>query len=64
MSALLGGYGLLMVPAQLRLLPLGRRLWFTPGTWLFTFSWAALDTVGIVRVEVTRPPATGPGNTC
>jgi tellurite resistance protein len=40
----LGGYGLLMVIAQLRLLPVFLRLPFMPSTWGFTFSWAAVAT--------------------
>lgn len=54
-SALLAGYGLLMVLAQVRLLPLYRRLSFTSGTWSFTFSWAAVDAITIVWVQVTHP---------
>lgn len=54
-STVLGGYGLLMVLAQLRLLPLYRRLSFSPGTWSFTFSWAAVDTAGIVWLQSTQP---------
>lgn len=40
--ALLGGYGLLMALAQIRLLPVYLRLPFMPSTWSFTFSWAAV----------------------
>lgn len=54
-SAVLAGYGLLMVLAQLRLLPLYRRLTFTSGTWSFTFSWAAVDAIGIVWLQITQP---------
>jgi tellurite resistance protein len=46
-AALLGGYGLLMVLAQLRLLPMYLRLRFMPSTWAFTFSWAAVATAGL-----------------
>jgi tellurite resistance protein len=53
--ALLGGYGLLMVLAQLRLLPAFRRLPFMPSTWAFTFSWAAVATAGLVWLEAGRP---------
>ncbi|TWP38320.1 TDT family transporter [Leekyejoonella antrihumi] len=53
--ALLAGYGLLMVLAQLRLLPVYRRLTFTSGTWSFTFSWAAVDAIGIVWLQSTQP---------
>jgi tellurite resistance protein len=41
-AAALGGYGLLMVVAQVPLVPRYRRLTFTLGTWAFTFSWAAV----------------------
>lgn len=43
-ARLLGGYGLLMVVAQVRLLPVFLRLPFMPSTWGFTFSWAAVAT--------------------
>jgi tellurite resistance protein len=56
-AALLGGYGLIMVLAQMRLLPAYRRLPFMPGTWAFTFSWAAVAAVGLVWLEAGRPPA-------
>lgn len=52
---LLAGYGLLMVLAQLRLLPAYLLLSFTPGTWSFTFSWAAVDAIGIVWLQSTQP---------
>lgn len=54
-AAILGGYGLLMVLAQVRLLPAYGRLAFMPGTWAFTFSWAAVATVVLVWLEVGRP---------
>ena len=54
-AAFLAGYGLLMVLAQLRLLPAYLRLRFMLGTWAFTFSWAAVDTAGIIWLERTRP---------
>lgn len=41
-AQLLAGYGVLMVLAQLRLVPLLRRLPFGLGFWSFTFSWAAV----------------------
>ena len=49
--AALAGYGLLMVIAQLRLLPLFLRLPFMPSTWAFTFSWAAVATTGLVWLQ-------------
>ena len=42
---MVGGYGLLIALAQIRLLPLYLRLPFMPSTWSFTFSWAAVATV-------------------
>jgi tellurite resistance protein len=52
---LLAGYGLLMVVAQLRLLPAYRRLSFTPSFWAFTFSWAAVTFAGLFWLGVTHP---------
>jgi tellurite resistance protein len=54
-AAGLAGYGLLMVLAQLRLLPVYRRLPFTMGFWSFTFSWAGVATAGLHWVAATRP---------
>jgi tellurite resistance protein len=42
LSAVIGGYGLLMVLAQLRLVPLYLRLPFAPSFWAFAFAWAAV----------------------
>ncbi|GAA3606442.1 hypothetical protein GCM10022236_05350 [Microlunatus ginsengisoli] len=56
-AAILGGYGLLMVLAQVRLFPTYVRLPFMPSTWSFTFSWAAVATAGIAWLEALRPPA-------
>lgn len=55
-SAALGGYGLLMVLAQIRLLPLYLRLPFTPSFWAFTFSWAAVVSTALRWNEYGRPP--------
>ena len=52
---LLAGYGLLMVVAQLRLLPAYRRLSFMPSFWAFTFSWAAVTFAGLMWLGITRP---------
>lgn len=54
-SAMLGGYGLLMALAQLRLLPAYLRLRFMPSTWAFTFSWAAFATAGLSWLQAERP---------
>jgi tellurite resistance protein len=50
-TAFLAGYGLLMVVAQLRLLPVYRRLSFMASTWAFTFSWAAVATVVVMWLQ-------------
>jgi tellurite resistance protein len=44
----LAGYGLLMVIAQLRLLPAFLRLPFMPSAWAFTFSWSAVATMALI----------------
>lgn len=54
-AAALGGYGLLMVLAQLRLLPAYLTLPFMPSTWAFTFSWAAVATATIHWLYATTP---------
>jgi tellurite resistance protein len=46
-AAVLAGYGLLMVAAQLPLLPHYLRLRFSLGTWAFTFSWAAVASTAL-----------------
>lgn len=53
--AFLGGYGALMALAQLRLLPAYLALPFMPGTWAFTFSWAAVATVVLHWLQDTAP---------
>jgi tellurite resistance protein len=52
--ALLGGYGLLMVLAQVRLLPAYLRLPFMPSTWAFTFSWAAVASTAVHWLHAYR----------
>jgi tellurite resistance protein len=52
---LLAGYGLLMVIAQVRLLPAYLRLSFMPSFWAFTFSWAAVAFAGMFWLGVTHP---------
>jgi tellurite resistance protein len=54
-TAFLAGYGMLMVLAQLRLLPAYLRLTFMPSFWAFTFSWAAVATTGIIWLQSTHP---------
>ncbi len=50
-TAFLAGYGVLMVIAQLRLLPAFLRLPFMPSTWSFAFSWSAVAAVALVWLE-------------
>lgn len=54
-AQIIGGYGLLMVLAQLRLLPLFVRLPFMPSFWAFTFSWAAVVTTSLHWLDRLRP---------
>jgi tellurite resistance protein len=51
----IGGYGVLMVLAQLRLVPMYLRLHFLPSTWAFTFSWAAVAPATIHWLDTGRP---------
>jgi tellurite resistance protein len=54
-AAALGGYGLLMALAQLRLVNAFVRLPFMPSTWAFTFSWAAVATVALIWLDDLQP---------
>jgi tellurite resistance protein len=54
-AAALGGYAILMVALQLRLIPVYVRLSFTPGFWSFTFPAAAVALDGVVWLQMTRP---------
>jgi tellurite resistance protein len=51
----LAGYGVLMVIAQLRLVPAYRRLSFMPSTWTFAFAGAAVVFAGLFWLGVTHP---------
>ncbi|HEX3830134.1 MAG TPA: hypothetical protein VHV82_22945 [Sporichthyaceae bacterium] len=51
----LAGYGLLMVIAQLRLLPEFLRLSFMPTFWAFTFPAAAVDFAALFWLGITHP---------
>ena len=51
----LTGYGLLMILAQVRLLPMYVRLPFTMGFWWFTFSWSAVATATIQWIAIESP---------
>lgn len=53
-AAVLAGYGLLMVTAQLPLLPRYLRLSFSLGTWAFTFSWTAVAGAALFWIGSTR----------
>ncbi|RKQ87054.1 tellurite resistance protein [Solirubrobacter pauli] len=53
--AVFAGYGLLMVLAQVRLLPVFGRLGFAPSFWAFTFSWAAVVTAGLHWLAILEP---------
>lgn len=52
-AAVLAGYGLLMVTAQLPLLPRYSRLSFSLGTWAFTFSWTAVAGAALFWIAST-----------
>ncbi len=54
-AAALAGYGLLMVAAQLPLLPRYLRLKFSLGTWAFTFSWAAVASTVLFWIAAGHP---------
>ena len=54
----LGGYTVLMVLVQARLIPVYRRLTFSPGFWAFTFSAAAAAADALAWLTLKRPPGT------
>jgi tellurite resistance protein len=54
-AAVLAGYGLLMVTAQLPLLPRYLRLKFSLSTWAFTFSWAAVASAALFWIASGHP---------
>jgi tellurite resistance protein len=57
MACALGGYAVLMALVQVRLIPVYRRLSFTPGFWSFTFSYAAAAADALVWLAIKKPPA-------
>src|SRR5271154_1082937 len=62
MACALGGYAVLMALVQVRLIPVYRKLSFTPGFWSFTFSYAAAAADALVWLAIKKPPgATGYG---
>lgn len=54
-TAFLAGFGMLMVLAQVRLLPAFWRLPFMPGTWSFAFAWSAVASAALHWLNDTRP---------
>ena len=57
MACVLGGYAVLMAVAQVRLIPVYRKLSFNPGFWSFTFSYAAAGADALVWLAIKKPPA-------
>jgi len=53
----LGGYAVLMALAQVRLIPIYRRLSVTPGSWSFAFAYAAAAADALVWLAIKKPPA-------
>ena len=59
-ACVLGGYAVLMALVQVRLIPIYRRLSFTPGAWSFTFAYAAAAADALGWLAIKKPPgATG-----
>jgi tellurite resistance protein len=52
----IAGYAVMMVIAQVRLLPLYRAAGFTAGFWSFTFPWAAMATLALRWLALEHPP--------
>jgi tellurite resistance protein len=57
MACALGGYAILMALVQVRLIPVYRRLSFTPGFWSFAFAYAAAPSDALVWLAIKKPPA-------
>lgn len=51
----LGGFCLLMVLAQVRLLPVYRRVPFFPNWWAFVFPWAAVTELAVRWLALEHP---------
>jgi tellurite resistance protein len=51
----LGGYAVLMALVQARLVPVYRKLPFSPGFWAFTFSYAAAATDALAWLALKKP---------
>ena len=59
-ACVLGGYAVLMALVQVRLIPIYRRISFTPGAWSFTFAYAAAAADALGWLAIKKPPgATG-----
>ena len=56
-ACVLGGYAVLMALVQVRLIPVYRRLSFTPGFWSFAFAYAAAAADALVWLAIKKPPA-------
>jgi tellurite resistance protein len=54
----LGGCAVLMALIQVRLIPVYRRLSFTPGAWSFAFAYAAAASYALIWLAITGPPGT------
>jgi tellurite resistance protein len=57
LACALGGYAVLMAVVQVRLIPVYRRLSFTPGFWSFAFAYAAAAADAFVWLAISKPPA-------
>jgi tellurite resistance protein len=57
MACVLGGYAVLMAVAQVRLIPVYRRVSFRPGAWTFAFSYAAAAGYTLEWLAIKKPPA-------
>ncbi|WP_203717632.1 hypothetical protein [Asanoa siamensis] len=54
-AAILAGYGVLLVVAQVRFLPAYLRLTFSPAFWAFTFAYAAVAAAALIWINMGRP---------
>ena len=57
MACAIGGYAVLMALVQVRLIPVYRRLSFTPGFWSFAFAYAAAASYALAWLAISKPPA-------
>jgi tellurite resistance protein len=58
LACALAGYAVLMAVVQVRLIPVYRRLSFTPGFWSFAFAYAAAASDALGWLAISRPPGT------